>query len=96
MRVNRQIESYLNRASKSTDSKAALKQRTRPNAPYGNVRTLADAGLLDSLTPARFGGTGAGGADLRKYTEILASACGVTTFNRGSISFRRCSLQGGK
>jgi alkylation response protein AidB-like acyl-CoA dehydrogenase len=51
--------------------------------PAENIRLLAKAGLLGLTTPERYGGHGANGAVLRAYTEILASACGLTTFVQG-------------
>ncbi|HZT44452.1 MAG TPA: acyl-CoA dehydrogenase family protein [Chthonomonadaceae bacterium] len=45
-----------------------------------NFRALADAGLLGIAIPRAYGGLGASGATQRAVTEILAAACGVTTF----------------
>jgi alkylation response protein AidB-like acyl-CoA dehydrogenase len=45
-----------------------------------NFRALADAGLLGLMLPKEYGGLGASGETQRRYTQILASYCGVTTF----------------
>jgi alkylation response protein AidB-like acyl-CoA dehydrogenase len=59
--------------------------------PVDNIRRLADAGLLGLTTPVRYGGHGAPGALVRAYTEILAAACGTTTFIQGQ-HLSACSL----
>ena len=48
--------------------------------PAENIRCLAEAGLLGLTTPARNGGHEAPGSVVREYREILAAACGLTTF----------------
>ena len=49
--------------------------------PVGrNVRLLADAGYFGLGIPPEFGGMGADDAARREYTELMASACGVTGF----------------
>ncbi|HLV80353.1 MAG TPA: acyl-CoA dehydrogenase family protein [Chthonomonadaceae bacterium] len=45
-----------------------------------NFRALAEAGLLGLAVPRAYGGLGVSGATQRAVTEILAAACGVTTF----------------
>ncbi len=45
-----------------------------------NFRALAEAGLLGLAVPRKFGGLDVSGVTQRKVTEILASACGATTF----------------
>lgn len=45
-----------------------------------NFRALAEAGLLGLAIPREYGGLDASGVTQREYTEILAAACGVTTF----------------
>jgi alkylation response protein AidB-like acyl-CoA dehydrogenase len=59
----------------------SLDQQNSP--PVQAVHALAEAGLLGLTTPERFGGLGAPGDVVRAYTEILASACGTTTFVQG-------------
>lgn len=54
-----------------------------PLPPIENIRLLAQSGLLGLTTPTDFGGLGAPGPIVRKYTEILAAACGTTTFIQG-------------
>ncbi|HEY7061523.1 MAG TPA: acyl-CoA dehydrogenase family protein [Chloroflexota bacterium] len=56
----------------------AADQADRP--PVKQVRALAAAGLLGLTVPARYGGHEAPRAVVRAYTEILAAACGLTTF----------------
>jgi alkylation response protein AidB-like acyl-CoA dehydrogenase len=48
--------------------------------PVENLRVLAEAGLLGLTTPQEYGGHGAPGEVIRAFMEILAGACGVTTF----------------
>src|SRR5262249_35810040 len=48
--------------------------------PVENIRCLAEAGLLGLTVPVAFGGAGATPAVVRAYMEILAGACGLTTF----------------
>lgn len=62
--------------------------------PADNIHCLASAGLLGLSTPQEYGGHGASGATLRAYSEILASACGVTTFVQGQHQ-SCCSLLAG-
>ena len=45
-----------------------------------NFMALAEAGLLGLTLPKEFGGLNASGDMQRKYTQILASYCGVTAF----------------
>ena len=45
-----------------------------------NFRALAQAGLLGIAIPKKWGGLDVSGPTQREITEILASACGVTTF----------------
>ena len=45
-----------------------------------NVRLLADAGYFGLGIAPEFGGMGADDAARREYTELMASACGVTAF----------------
>lgn len=45
-----------------------------------NVRALADAGYFGLGIPIERGGMGADDATRREYTELMASACGVTAF----------------
>ncbi|CEK17191.1 acyl-CoA dehydrogenase [Chthonomonas calidirosea] len=45
-----------------------------------NFRALAEAGLLGIALPKEYGGSNVSGETQRAITEILASACGVTTF----------------
>lgn len=45
-----------------------------------NFRALAEAGLLGLTLPKEYGGLDVSGDTQREITEILASACGVTTF----------------
>src|SRR5262249_12083149 len=48
--------------------------------PAGHLDRLAEAGLLGIAIPAAYGGRGAPARLVREYQEILAGACGVTTF----------------
>ncbi len=48
--------------------------------PTGNIRCLAEAGLLGLTTPVEYGGHEAPATVVRALLEILASACGVTVF----------------
>lgn len=50
-----------------------------------NVRALADAGYFGLGIPAQYGGMGADDATRREYTELMASACGVTAFMLPSL-----------
>src|ERR671932_642873 len=45
-----------------------------------NVRRLAEAGYFGLGIPTEFGGKGADDVTRREYTELMASACGVTAF----------------
>jgi len=45
-----------------------------------NIRALADAGYFGLGISPEFGGKGADEATRREYTELMASACGVTAF----------------
>ena len=47
-----------------------------------NVRLLADAGYFGLGIAPEFGGIGADDATRREYTELMASACGVTAFTQ--------------
>lgn len=47
-----------------------------------NFRALAENGLLGLAIPREYGGLDAGGATQRKFTQLLASYCGVTTFTQ--------------
>jgi alkylation response protein AidB-like acyl-CoA dehydrogenase len=51
-----------------------------PMPPVENLRALADAGLLGLPVPVEYGGLGAAPHVVREFMELLASACGVTTF----------------
>jgi alkylation response protein AidB-like acyl-CoA dehydrogenase len=64
-------------------------QTLKPNAQRADLATgpltenfaaLAEAGLLGLAIPKKYGGLDTSSATQRKYTEILAAACGVTTF----------------
>jgi alkylation response protein AidB-like acyl-CoA dehydrogenase len=48
--------------------------------PTGNIRHLAEAGLLGLTTPVEYGGQGAPPEVVRAFLEIVAGACGVTVF----------------
>jgi alkylation response protein AidB-like acyl-CoA dehydrogenase len=48
--------------------------------PAGHLDRLAVAGLLGLAIPVEYGGRGAPRPVVREYQEILAAACGVTTF----------------
>ncbi|MDQ2800563.1 MAG: acyl-CoA/acyl-ACP dehydrogenase, partial [Armatimonadota bacterium] len=45
-----------------------------------NVRKLADAGYFGLGISPEWGGMGADDVTRREYTELMASACGVTAF----------------
>ncbi len=47
-----------------------------------NFRALAQNGLLGLAIPREYGGLDASGATQRKFTQLLASYCGVTTFTQ--------------
>lgn len=47
-----------------------------------NFRALAENGLLGLAIPREYGGLDASGATQRKFTQLLASYCGVTTFTQ--------------
>ena len=94
-----EIETAVNRAMEISE------QRLRPRAeandraegpPLENIRLLAEAGLLGFTTPARYGGLGATGAHLRRFTELLAAACGVTTFVQGQHQSAALLIAGGE
>ncbi len=56
-------------------------QADGPN--LANFKALAEAGLFGMSMPEEYGGLNISGAMQREVTEILASACGVTTFVQG-------------
>jgi alkylation response protein AidB-like acyl-CoA dehydrogenase len=47
-----------------------------------NFEALAEKGLLGLAIPREYGGLDANGATQRKFTQLLASYCGVTTFTQ--------------
>ena len=47
-----------------------------------NFRALAERGLLGLAIPREYGGLDANGTTQRKFTQLLASYCGVTTFTQ--------------
>ena len=47
-----------------------------------NFEALAERGLLGLAIPKAYGGLDANGATQRKFTQLLASYCGVTTFTQ--------------
>ncbi len=47
-----------------------------------NFEALAEKGLLGLAVPKEYGGLDANGATQRKFTQLLASYCGVTTFTQ--------------
>ena len=47
-----------------------------------NFESLAEKGLLGLAIPKEYGGLDANGATQRKFTQLLASYCGVTTFTQ--------------
>ena len=65
-------ENVLRPAAQDSDRAA------EPNR--ANFRALAEAGLLGLTLPKAFGGLDASPAVQWEYTQILAAACGVTTF----------------
>lgn len=72
----------------------ALETDRSDQVPVDNVRALARAELLGLSTPREYGGQGAPGSVLRAYTEILAAACGTTTFVQGQ-HLSACALIAG-
>ena len=50
-----------------------------------NVRALADAGYFGLGIAPAFGGRGADESTRREYTELMASACGVTAFTQQQL-----------
>jgi alkylation response protein AidB-like acyl-CoA dehydrogenase len=50
-----------------------------------NVRLLADAGYFGLGISPEFGGIGADDVTRREYTELMASACGVTAFTQQQL-----------
>jgi alkylation response protein AidB-like acyl-CoA dehydrogenase len=72
----------------------ALATDQSDDVPADNVRQLAEAGLLGLSTPRMYGGHGAPGSVLRAHTEILAAACGTTTFVQGQ-HLSACALIAG-
>ncbi len=50
-----------------------------------NIRALAQAGFLGLAIPTEYGGLGADETTKHEYTEILASACGVTAFTQQQL-----------
>jgi alkylation response protein AidB-like acyl-CoA dehydrogenase len=80
------LEELLNRAQALCDLHIApranlLDQGSEP--PAEAVAMLAEAGLLGLTVPAEYGGHGAPGTIVRRYTEILSAACATTTFVQG-------------
>ena len=47
-----------------------------------NFRVLAENGMMGLAIPREYGGLDASGATQRKFTQLLASYCGVTTFTQ--------------
>lgn len=66
------------------------------NPPASNIRALIDSGLMGLTTPSQYGGIGASDAVLRAFTEILAAACGVTTFVQGQHQSAALLIAGGE
>jgi alkylation response protein AidB-like acyl-CoA dehydrogenase len=65
--------------------RAEVADRERPSAGgvvAGNIRLLANRGYFGLGIEARYGGMGAGDQTRREFTEIIASACGVTAFTQ--------------
>ena len=94
---NARFVGVLNRAKEIADTvlaPRALETDLSDDVPVDNVRRLADAGLLGLSTPERYGGFGAPGNVLRSYTEIIAAACGTTTFVQGQ-HLSACALIAG-
>lgn len=58
----------------------ATDRGTGPNR--ANFEALAGKGLLGLAIPKEYGGLDANGATQRKFTQLLASYCGVTTFTQ--------------
>ncbi|HEX5324177.1 MAG TPA: acyl-CoA dehydrogenase family protein [Capsulimonadaceae bacterium] len=50
-----------------------------------NIHALAELGFLGLSVPAQYGGFDADEATRHEYTEILASACGVTAFTQHQL-----------
>ncbi|MCS7002742.1 MAG: acyl-CoA/acyl-ACP dehydrogenase, partial [Dehalococcoidia bacterium] len=76
------FDAVLARAQAVADVLAARATTTdqADHVPAENFTALAEAGLLGLTVPPQFGGHGAPGPILRRYSEIMAAACGVTTF----------------
>ncbi|MCW3099112.1 MAG: Acyl-CoA dehydrogenase [Chthonomonadaceae bacterium] len=53
-----------------------------PGPNRANFEALAEKGLLGLAIPKEYGGLDASGATQRKFTQLLASYCGVTTFTQ--------------
>ncbi len=53
-----------------------------PGPNRANFEALAERGLLGLAIPKEYGGLDANGATQRKFTQLLASYCGVTTFTQ--------------
>lgn len=51
----------------------------------GNIRHLGEAGLFGLGIPREFGGLASDEVTRHEYTEILASACGVTAFTQQQL-----------
>lgn len=68
------------RVAETVIGPAATESDLAPGPNPDNFRALAEAGLLGMTLPKEYGGLGASGDTQRKYTQILASYCGVTTF----------------
>lgn len=93
------FQRLLDRAREIADCLLAPRacQTDRADAPPAeNIRALAEAGLLGLTTPARFGGHGAPGWVVRAYAEMLAAACGVTTFVQGQHQSACLLIAGGE
>ncbi len=93
------FEALLARARELAESvfapnAAATDQADGP--PEANIRRLAGAGLMGLTTPIPYGGHGAPAWLLRAYTEILARACGVTTFVQGQHQSAAAMIAGGE
>ncbi|WP_437677101.1 acyl-CoA dehydrogenase family protein [Sorangium sp. So ce131] len=83
-RARRIAADVLAPASNATDQAEVI--------PRENLLALAGAGLLGLATPTRYGGHGAPGRVTRAYMEVLAGACGATTFVQMQHTTGACSL----
>jgi len=61
-----------------------------------NVRLLAEAGYFGLGISPEFGGMGADDVTRREYTELMASACGVTAFTQQQLHAGGGFLGGGR